>query len=171
MIFKFRLLSDEIENFMRDYEVPYNMTLLEFHRFISSDLGYSPDELASFFKSDVDWEKFQEFTLLDMGTDGVDIDPDNDELAAPVPMSEVTLGLIMTNRFDRLIYVFDLLMERALYIELIESKFSEEGAVYPRKVLSEGNPPQQLLDQEEDIFAQAMSDFEDFEGYEEFDDE
>ena len=29
MVFRFRMLSDENDNFVRDYEVPYDMTLLE----------------------------------------------------------------------------------------------------------------------------------------------
>ena len=34
MVFRFRMLSDENDNFVRDYEVPYDMTLLDFHNFI-----------------------------------------------------------------------------------------------------------------------------------------
>lgn len=169
IIFKFRLLSDEVEDFVRDYEVPFNMTLLEFHEYIRKDLGYSPCEMASFFKSDAEWEKLQEFTLFDMGTDGVDIDPD-DDIEAPVPMSEVKLSLIITQKFDRLIYVFDMLMERNLYIELLESQFRNQEIEYPRTALSEGVPPMQFID-DEDIFKEAMSEFNEFQGDDTIDDE
>ena len=40
MVFKFRMLSDENDHFVRDYEVPYDMTLLGFHEFITRSLGY-----------------------------------------------------------------------------------------------------------------------------------
>ena len=53
MIFKFRMLSDENDNFLREYEVPYDMTLLELHRFICRDLKYDPDNMVSFFLSDL----------------------------------------------------------------------------------------------------------------------
>lgn len=150
IIFKFRLLSDEVEDFVRDYEVPFDMTLLEFHNYIRKDLGYNPCELASFFKSDVEWEKLQEFTLLDMGTEDVDIDPD-DDIDPPLPMSQVKLSQIMTEKFDRMVYVFDMLMERSLYVELLESQFRDNNNSYPRKVLSEGVAPIQFLDEDEQI--------------------
>lgn len=169
IIFKFRLMSDEVEDFIRDYEVPFDMTLLQFHEYIRKDLKYNPCELASFFKSDVEWEKLQEFTLVDMGTEGVDIDPD-DDIAPPVPMSEVKLALIMNDKFERLVYVFDMLNERSLYIELIESKFRDPEIQYPRTVLSEGAAPEQFKE-EEDIFGEAMSEFSDFEGDDSYDDE
>lgn len=170
IIFKFRLLSDEVEDFVRDYEVPFDMTLINFHEYIRKDLKYNPCELASFFKSDVEWEKLQEFTLLDMGTDGVDIDPD-DDIAPPMPMADVKLSHIMNEKFERLVYVFDMLNERSLYIELLESQFRNPDIQYPRTVLSEGNPPVQFPDEQEDIFGEAMSDFNDFQGDDSYDDE
>lgn len=35
MIFKFRMLSDENDGFIREYEVPYDMNLLDFNDFIA----------------------------------------------------------------------------------------------------------------------------------------
>ena len=50
MVFRFRMLSDENDNFVRDYEVPYDMTLLDFHNFILRSLEYE-ECMASFFTS------------------------------------------------------------------------------------------------------------------------
>ena len=52
MIFRFRMLSDENDNFVRDYEVPYDMTLLDFHRFLLESLEYE-ECMTSFFTADV----------------------------------------------------------------------------------------------------------------------
>ena len=38
MVFRFRMLSDENDNFVRDYEAMYDMTLLDFHDFIIHSL-------------------------------------------------------------------------------------------------------------------------------------
>ena len=38
MVFRFRMLSDENDHFVRDYEVMYDMTLLDFHQFILETL-------------------------------------------------------------------------------------------------------------------------------------
>ena len=40
MVFRFRMLSDENDHFVRDYEVMYDTTLLEFHNFILDSLEY-----------------------------------------------------------------------------------------------------------------------------------
>ena len=40
VILKLRMLSDEDDCFLRDYEVPYESTLEELHDFICEDLQY-----------------------------------------------------------------------------------------------------------------------------------
>ena len=71
MVFRFRMLSDENDRFVRDYEVMYDMTLLDFHNFILSSLEYEPC-MASFFTADDRWEKKREFTLMDMNDGSAD---------------------------------------------------------------------------------------------------
>lgn len=150
MIFKFRMVSDEAEDFIRDYEVRYDMPLSDFHKFISDSIGFNSDGVSSVFVSDSEWEKLEEFTSVDMGMDGVDIDP-CDDIAPPRPMSAVSLGQIIHERFDRLIYVFDMFAERQFYIELLEAKFEDPAATYPAVVHSVGNPPVQLSDLQLDL--------------------
>lgn len=65
MVFRFRMLSDENDNFVRDYEAMYDMTLLDFHDFILQSLEYEPC-MASFFTADDRWEKQREFTSVEM---------------------------------------------------------------------------------------------------------
>lgn len=66
MFFRFRMLSDENDRFVRNYEVLYDTTLLDFHRFILESLDYE-ECMASFFTADAHWNKLREFTLMDMG--------------------------------------------------------------------------------------------------------
>lgn len=149
MTFQFRLLSDEVDSFQLDVEVPYDMNLLDFHKFIRRIVGYNPCEMASFFMSDSEWEKLREFTLIDMGVDDSDFDPDEDidEMAPPVAMERVQLGQIIHNRFDRLIYVFDMFAERQFFIELLRSEKSAAGVEYPRIIELQGAAPAQFLDE------------------------
>ena len=150
MIFKFRILSPESDDFLLDVELSYDSTLLDFHNLLQKTLNYNPAEMTSFFKSDVEWEKFQEFTLFDMG---VEVDEDEyegyeeDEIPlAPIAMENALLGKIITERFDRLVYVFDLFNERELYIELIETKEGEPEQVYPRVAQLTAEAPKQFND-------------------------
>lgn len=74
--------------------------------------------MASFFTANERWEKQREFTLLEMG---------DDMTGAPELMEHVTLGQIIHNRRDRLIYLFDLLGDRAYYLELTGAYEARRG--------------------------------------------
>lgn len=170
MIFRFRALSDENDNFVRDYELAYDMSLFEFHKFICEDLGFDADNMCSFFLSNAEWEKVQEFTLMDMGMDDEDV-----ENGMPMAMEKTLLGQIIQAKNERLIYEFDMLLERALYIELLESFSDEDTSKYPFVALSEAPAPDQFDPSEADsngsIFDDVMSDFDDFGGDDSYDDE
>lgn len=169
MVFKFRMLSDENDSFVRDYEVMYDMTLLDFHRYICANLGYDPDNMASFFTSNQQWEKLFEFTLMDMGTE--DGDSDNPSRT----MDSVCLGQIIRNRKERLIYTFDMFADRSYFLELQQSTQADADVEYPRTCLSEGEAPDQFDPDAAggygSIFDEAMSEFNDFAGDESCDDE
>lgn len=170
MIFKFRMLSDETDGFVRDYEVPYDMNLADFHAYVRESVGYEPEGMASIFLSDAAWGKGREFTAVDMGFEAAD-----DE-QAPVAMEQVSLGQLIHERFGRLLYVFDLFNERRFFIELLEAKFAEEGVEYPRMTASAGDPPPQYAAgtekaDERSMFDEAMDEFGAFEGDDTYDDE
>ncbi len=168
MIFQIRMICDEDERFIRDYELSYAMTLFEFHGFICRDLNYDPMNMASFFLSNERWEQGQEFTLIDMG-DG--------EEGAPIPMERVTLGQVLHRSNDRLIYVFDAFGERVMFLELMGSFKQPDGGEYPRTAFSQGDPPPQfdlalgVSDNDTDLFEEAMDDYYDFAGEESDDDD
>lgn len=166
MVFRFRMLSDENDRFVRDYEVMYDMTLLEFHEFLLQTLEYEPC-MASFFTADDRWEKRREFTLMEMGGGE----------AGPESMDSVTLGQIIHNRRDRLIYLFDLFGDRAYYLELTGACEADAGASYPREIYAQAEVPDQydpsktLVEEEGSAFDEMMGDFSDFEGDDAYDDE
>lgn len=171
MIFKFRMLSDENDNFLRDYEIRYDSSLLDFHNFICDDLGFDKSSMSSFFSSDREWNKGREFTMFDMGED-----ESSDDEAAPMAMEKVVIGQVIHKNNDRLIYLFDMFGDRAMYLELIETGEAESGVTYPRVTLSECDAPNQF-DAEAggsgsgSIFDDAMDDFNNFEGDDSYDDE
>lgn len=167
MIFLLKVLSPENETFERDYEIPYDSTLLDLHQWIAEDLGFDADEMASIFISDGNWSKLQEFTSEDMnfGEDDTDI-----EELVPMYMGDITLGQILKQKHERMLYVFDLLANRGLYIELIKSFKDEQKNNYPHTAISVGEAPIQI---DEDIVGDEVSEmFDDMyeDGYEdEFD--
>jgi len=166
MVFRFRMLSDENDRFVRDYEAMYDMSLLDFHRFILETLEYD-DCIASFFTADERWEKLNEFTSEDMGEGG----------DGPTPMERVTLGQIIHRHRDRLIYLFDLFNDRAYYLELTGAYEADAAASYPREIYAQADVPDQYdpaknaEEDEDSIFEEMMGEFSDFEGDDNYDDE
>ena len=144
MVFRFRMLSDENDNFVRDYEVLYDTTLLEFHDFILRSLEYE-ECMASFFTADDRWEKLREFTRMDMDDGAED---------APLAMEKVTLGQIIHNNRDRLIYLFDIFGDRAYFLELTGS--FEARHLLPARDLCAGRSPRPVRSVQECRFGRRL---------------
>ena len=167
MVFRFRMLSDENDNFVRDYEATSDTTLLDFHNFILASLEYEAC-MASFFTADGRWEKLREFTLMDM---------DDNAQTGATTMEGVTLGQIIRNKRDRLIYLFDLFGDRAYYLELTGMYEAEKEAFYPREIYAQAEAPDQYDPSKNrgteggSAFDEVMDEFSDFEGSEMADDE
>lgn len=167
MVFRFRMLSDENDHFVRDYEVLYDTTLLAFHQFILQSLEYE-ECMASFFTADDRWEKQREFTLMDMGDDAEH---------GPETMENVVLGQIIHRLRDRLIYLFDLFGDRAYYLELTGVYEADPEADYPREIYARAEAPDQYdpsknrAGEEESAYDEIMDEFRDFEGDDNYDDE
>lgn len=145
LTFQFRLLSDEVEEFLLDVEVPSKMNMLEFCHFLQNELGYDSGLISSIFCSDVEWEKLSEFTSVDMGIAADDLQYELcEECDVPQPMANFTLDQVVVEKFDRLLFVFDQIGERQLYVELLRSLLPEDGVTYPRVVDRQGTPPPQI---------------------------
>ena len=48
MIYRFLIISDEVDNFMREIQLDANATFLDFHRLIIKACGYEDNQLTSF---------------------------------------------------------------------------------------------------------------------------
>lgn len=167
MILKFRMLSDENDNFVRDFEVMHDMTLAELHDFIIESLGYD-NCMTSFFTADDHWNRLREFTLMNMG--------DTDSDAAPIPMSDITVAELVVAEQNRLIYQFDMFADRAYYLELVNASDPNPELTYPRVAFEHASAPDQydpdaVHSDEGSIFEEMMGEFGDFEGDDNYDDE
>jgi hypothetical protein len=136
MVFKFRLLSHEIKDFVRDIEIKASQTFYDFHKAIQDDLNYDSSQIASFFQTNQLWEKEKEFILFDIS----DV-PNN----STVVMDRARLRDYVKDPKQRFIYIFDFFNERGLFIELIDTQEEARYSDYPAVVFSKGAAPQQIL--------------------------
>ena len=111
MVFRFTLISDEVDHFLREIQIDAEATFQDFHQAILSSVGYPDDQMTSFFICNESWEKETEITLEDMG-----FDSDEDSWV----MKDTVLSELIEDEKQRLIYVFDPLAERVFFIELSE---------------------------------------------------
>lgn len=140
MIYRFIMLSDEVDDFRREYRIDGDATFLELHELINQSVNYDNTEMASFFICDDDWSKEAEITLFEMNTKS-----EEDSLT----MSETSLSDYLEDERQKLLYQFDYLNDRCFFMELREIIFGEnmdEGIISK----SVGQPPLQILPIEEE---------------------
>jgi len=144
--YRFRLLFEEQEDFLRDIEIKPNQTFRELHDIIKQCVGLEGNELASFFVCDRKWQKSQEITLLDMmeaEEQAAPVANDDDESAPefkmPVNvMDQVRLKDVIEDPHQRFIYEYDFLNPKTFYLELTRILDGDPAREYPVCVRKEG---------------------------------
>lgn len=59
MVYKFRIISDEVDDFLREIKIDSEASFYDLHEAILKCTGYKDDQMTSFFICDEDWEKKQ----------------------------------------------------------------------------------------------------------------
>ena len=136
MIYKFRLISNEVKGFVRDIEIGSDQYFYDLHSILSNDFHYDSSQLASFFISNANWEKIQEITLFDF----------SEGKSKNVNMMDKSLlKNFISNKGDRLLYIFDYFNKRHMFLELMELIPKDKNVKYPRIIHSKLSPPPQML--------------------------
>ena len=157
MIFNFRLVSDEVDNFKREIEIDADDTFLDLRNAICDAVQYDRSEMCSFFLCDDSWEKEKEITLEDMGTDS-----DEDTYL----MDECILSDYLDDEGQKLMFVFDYMTDRAFFLQL-KKIITGKSLKDPVCTLSMGKAPDQHIDMkrfeaEIDAKAAKQASLEDF---------
>ena len=139
MIYRFTIISDEVDDFVREIQIDPEATFFDLHEAILKAANYTNDQMTSFFICDDDWEKEKEITLEEM-----DNNPEMDSWIK----KETRLNELIEDEKQKLLYVFDYMTERCFFIELSEIITGKEikGAKCTKK---SGEAPKQTVDFEE----------------------
>lgn len=153
MAYKIRIILDVEENVIRDIVVDKNTNLENLHLYIAKSFGFKGQEMASFFRSNDDWQQGAEIPLFDMSDDEQD----------SIAMRNFSVGEIFKNEGDKLIYVYDFLDMWTFFVELSEI----DTATYkklPSIVFTVGNVPEEAPDT---VFKVVKTDenFDDFDSF------
>jgi len=111
MVYKFTLLSDEVDNFVRVITLDSEATFLDLHNSILESVKYEKNQLTTFFICADDWSKGQEVTLMEMESSS-----EYDNLV----MDSTKLEELLSDEGQKLLYVFDMVSDRVFFMELSE---------------------------------------------------
>lgn len=139
MTYRFKIVSDEVENFCREIEINSDATFLQLRNAILDSVGYTKEDLSSFYICSDDWEKHEEITLEDMGSNS-----DEDVWL----MEDTAISELIDEEGQRLMFVFDYLTDRAFFMELKEA-IPGKNLMDPLCTCKEGKAPRQSLDLDE----------------------
>jgi len=137
MVYRFKLVSDEVSNFSREIEIDSENSFLQLRNAILESVNYTKDELDSFFLCDDEWEREEEITLEDTGVSASDQDI---WLMESTPLCE-----LIEDEGQKLVFVFDYIAERSFYMELKEM-IPSRSLVEPICTIKRGKAPAQTVD-------------------------
>ena len=147
MIYRFLIVSDEVENFMREIQLDASATFLDLHRLIVKACGYEDNQITFFTICERGWEKGEDITLEEM---------DGYTGRRSRVMADTELSECLEDEKQHLLYTFDTLADRVLFIELaqiIHGKNLKDGKI-SRSI---GDAPQQVLDFDEMLARNPVS--------------
>lgn len=146
MIYKFRVILDAEEDVFRDIAIEGSNTLEDLHNTVAQAFGFDGTEMASFYKSDEEWNQGDEIALFDMG------EGENVRL-----MSDTLISDILDEDHRNLIYVYDFFSMWTFFVELADITEKEIGASYPELLFVHGHlpdaPPVKQFEGEDDPLA------------------
>jgi len=138
MIYHFKIISPEVDNFSIELETGGEETFFALHEAIQKAAGFYSHQLASFFISNGRGKKEIEISLLDNGFNGFPY----------YAMQKTRIADLISANTKRLLYTFDFFNDRSLIIELtgIDMEKNQHG---PLTTFVEGEAPVQILEDEE----------------------
>lgn len=129
MAYKVRVILDVDDDVFRDIIVNEMITLEDLHFTIAKSFGFKGQEMASFYRTDNDWNEGEEIPLFDMSEDG-----------NALSMSTCITVDILQKKGDKLIYVYNFFEMWTIFVELSEI-LNHNNEDLPVLALSFGNVP------------------------------
>ncbi|WP_405607601.1 IS1096 element passenger TnpR family protein [Polaribacter sp. Asnod1-A03] len=135
-MYKIRVILDSKEDVIRTILVDSKLNLEDLHLIIAKSFGFGGQEMASFYRTDDEWNQGEEIPLFNM-----------EEIGVGDSMQTCILNETLSNENDKLIYVYDFLNMWTFYVEVIEiSNEIKEGL--PQIILTVGEIPNEAPEKE-----------------------
>ena len=145
IIYRFRLTSEDHEDFLREIEIQPTQTFLDFHEIVVNCANLEKCTNAFFYTTDNKFKKKKEFSLKDQRKEVRKYDDDTDQVVTATYVPHLMKKSILKDYIDdphqRLIYEFIGKDSYALFIELYKIIKTDECFPMPRCVNKKGELP------------------------------
>ncbi|MHB0756451.1 IS1096 element passenger TnpR family protein [Polaribacter sp. M15] len=135
-MYKIRVILDTKEDVIRTILVDDNINLENLHYAIAKTFGFEGQEMASFYRTDDEWNQGDEIPLFNMA-----------EAGEEVSMQTCVLKETLPEPNDKLIYVYDFLNMWTFYVDVIEIS-TEKRSDLPKTILEVGKIPDEAPEKE-----------------------
>ncbi|MFC4269096.1 IS1096 element passenger TnpR family protein [Polaribacter marinivivus] len=157
-MYKVRVILDTKEDVIRTILVDDYINLETLHNTITNAFGFDGQEMASFYRTDDEWNQGEEIPLFNMAEAGEEVSMQTCILNETLPLEN-----------DKLIYVYDFLNMWTFYVDVVEIN-SEKREDLPQTILTVGEVPETAPEkefkaeslEEEDDLNDEFDHFDDF---------
>ena len=136
MVYRFTIISDEVDDFVREIQIDSEATFFELHEAILKAAKYNDDQMTSFYVCDDEWERGQQITREDVSEPG----HEDEDLYV---MANTRLSEFIEDEEQKFEYVFDPFSERVFYLD-VKELIPGENLDAPVLLRSKGEAPQQV---------------------------
>lgn len=113
LTYKLRIVADTEDDIFIDISINSNSSFLQLHNKIIEGFKLGGGEMASFYKSNQNWDKGEEITLMDMSFS-------EDESKKTMCMENTQLYHVLNKKEPKSLYLYDFLNMNIFYIDLVE---------------------------------------------------
>lgn len=139
MIYRFKIISEEKNDFLRVIDIDPDATFKDLRECVLASVGYKDDNNDSFFICDDNWQREKEISVT-----GRSSLSDQDDYR----MDDTILSELLEDEGDKLSFRFDEVSDREFFMELKEVIFGQSLDT-PDCVRSSGKAPIQIMPVEE----------------------
>ncbi|WP_397447175.1 hypothetical protein [Polaribacter sp. R77954] len=135
-MYKIRVILDTKEDVIRTILVDDSINLENLHYAIAKAFGFEGQEMASFYRTDDEWNQGEEIPLFNMAEAGEEIS-----------MQTCILQETLPEPNNKLIYVYDFLNMWTFYVDVVEIS-TETRNDLPKTILEVGKIPDEAPEKE-----------------------
>ncbi|TVZ55463.1 pRiA4b ORF-3-like protein [Lutibacter sp. Hel_I_33_5] len=134
-MYKVRVILDTQEDVIRTITINNTINLEDLHFTIAKAFGFNGLEMASFYRTDDEWNQGEEIPLFNMA-----------EAGEGISMASCILHQTLVNTNDKLIYVYDFLHMWTFYVEVVD--INNQLITESKTLLSVGEIPKEAPEKE-----------------------